>query len=805
MQYDRQLTLSAAGNRRATSWPPQTLYWSEFVERLRHPARGTETLAEYLRLPKAKQDERKDVGGYVGGTLRGNRRKAANLLGRDFLSLDLDNIPAGGTDDVLRRLEGLGCAFAAHSTRKHEPGRPRLRALFPFNRTAQTDEYEPCGRKVGQLIGIDLFDPSSFEPSRLMYWPSCSADSQYIFHYADKPFLDVDGLLRLYRDWHDVREWPEVPGVGQAHVKLAARQGDPRAKHGVVGAFCQVYDIYRALDTFLPGVYVPTEDDSGRLTYTGGSTTGGAVVYDNGDFLFSHHATDPCGGRLVNSFDLVRLHRFGDMDDESKPDTPVNKLPSYTAMCELAVADTSVAALINQERYEQATQDFTHVPPAEDEPANWMPLLQVNPSSGAPAKTIRNVQIMLEHDPLLKARIRKDTFAEAIFGVAPLPWGAREREVGAFRWTDDDDRGLRKYMERVLGWQSRDLVDVAVGDHAAKYGFNPVTAYLQSLSWDGTPRLDTLLIDYLGAPDTPYVRAVTRKAFTAAVARAMVPGTKFDNMTILTGAQGLGKSTLLKKMGRAWFSDSIKTFEGKEASELVRGVWIVEISELEAFNRSETGRIKQFLSQQEDIFRAAYGRHVGWYPRRCVFFGTSNNGEYLRDRTGNRRFWPVDVGVQDASKRVFGGLDEEVDQVWAEAYVRWQLAEPLYLTGDLEKAATAEQEAHQEADPREGVIREFVERMVPEGWDKQSLSDRMLYWSGEFGRGNVDPSTLVPRDRICAAEVWCECLRSDIRWMKRTDTMSINGVLDEIDGWAKHKNPFRFGPYGMVKGGYLRM
>ncbi|MCG6197251.1 virulence-associated protein E, partial [Anoxybacillus sp. LAT_38] len=175
--------------------------------------------------------------------------------------------------------------------------------------------YEPLARKLASIIGIELCDPSTFEAHRLMYWPSCCADSQYVFHYGDKPFLDADGLLAMYTDWRNVAEWPQVPGTSQSHVRLATKQGDPTAKQGIVGAFCRQYDIYKAMETFLPGVYIPTDDGSGRFTYAGGSTTGGAIVYDNGQFLYSHHATDPCSGRLVNAFDLVRLHKFGELDD----------------------------------------------------------------------------------------------------------------------------------------------------------------------------------------------------------------------------------------------------------------------------------------------------------------------------------------------------------------------------------------------------------------------------------------------------------------------------------------------------------
>lgn len=794
MTYDRQLTISSAGNRRATRWASQSIYWSELVERLRTPARGTESLAEYLRLPKSKQDDLKDVGGFVGGRLKGGRRKANTVEGRDVITLDLDNIQPGGTADTLRRIDALGCGYAVYSTRKHEEARPRLRILFPLSRTATADEYEPLARKLAELIGIELCDPSTFEASRLMYWPSCSADSQYVYTFGDKPFLDVDGVLAMYHDWRNVAEWPEVPGVQQAHVKLAAKQGDPTDKAGIVGAFCKTYDIYAAMDAFLPGEYAPC-DIPGRYTFAGGSTTGGAVIYDNGNFLYSHHATDPAGGKLCNSFDLVRLHKYGDQDDDAAPGTPTNRLPSYTAMCELAVQDKQVSTLLNQERYEKATADFEA--PADDN-ANWISKLQVSPTTGAPAKTSSNVSLYLEYDPLLKGRIKKDLFADRLFGTAPLPWGNREKEKGIFQWTDEDDSGLRIYVEKVLKFRSKDLIEDALKNHGAKNGYNPVQEYLNGLMWDGEKRLDNLLIDYLGAVDSAYTRAVTRKAFTAAVARAMTPGIKFDNMTILTGPQGIGKSTLLKKMGLSWFSDSIKTFEGKEASELVQGVWLVEIGELEAFNRSEIGRIKQFLSQQEDIYRAAYGRNIGWHPRRCVFFGTSNNGEYLRDKTGNRRFWPIDVGACPPVRNVFTDLDGgEIAQIWAEAYTRWRLGEPLYLSGEAEQIALEEQETHREHSAREGLIIDFLERQVPEDWYRWSLDRRRMYWGGGMA---TDGIKLVERDRICALEVWCEAIGGDYKGMKYSDAAEINNVILMMKGWKRQKSPRKFGYCGSQRG-----
>jgi predicted P-loop ATPase len=791
---DRLLIISAAGSRKATHWPAQKLYWSELVERLRTAVRGTETLAEYLKLPKSQQDDLKDVGGFVAGTLAGNRRKASAVTGRDVITLDLDNIPPGGTADALRRLDALGCAYAVYSTRKHEEAKPRLRVLVPLNRTATADEYEPLARKLAAIIGIELCDPTTFEASRLMYWPSCCADSQYVFQFSDKPFLDADGLLAMYADWRNVAEWPQVPGVQQTHVKLAAKQGDPTAKQGVVGAFCRQYDIYRAMETFLPGVYTPTDDGSGRFTYTGGSTTGGAIVYDNGQFLYSHHATDPCSGRLVNSFDLVRLHKFGELDDDVKPDTPTNRLPSFTAMCAFALQDAGVATLLNQERYERAVQDFGNLPAGEEETANWISKLQVSTTTGLPAKTTDNILIILEHDPLLKGKIAYDEFAVRGMAMGALPWDPRPERR---QWTDVDDAGLRHYLERTYGITGKEKILDAVALCAHRHSFNEVQEWLKSLQWDGVKRVDTLLIDYLGAADTIYTRAVSRKAIVAGVARVMMPGCKYDNMPILAGPQGIGKSTFLRLLGRKWYSDSLTTFEGKEASELIQGIWINEIGELNGFNKSENNAIKQFLSRTEDIYREPYGRRTKSYPRRGVFWGTTNDSEFLKDMTGNRRFWPVDVGVQPPTKSVFTQLEDEVPQIYAEAFVYWQLGEPLYLTGEAEEQAKVQQEIHRESNAKEGIIREFVERRVPIGWEKRSLNERRMYWSSEFGRGDVET---VERDRICAAEVWCECFGGDLKQLRRFESMEINGILARLPGWKRYNAAMRFGPYGPQKG-----
>lgn len=792
MIYDRKITVSVGASRQAKAWKPQAMLLSELYARLQTPARSPETLAEYMGLPKTRQDELKDVGGFVAGLLTEGRRKAGSVAGRDVLTLDLDHIPAGGTDDVLRRVEAMGCGYCVYSTRKHSPAAPRLRILLPLDRTVTADEYEPITRKMAELIGIDLADPSTFEPSRLMYWPSCCSDSEYIYQPADKPLLSADGVLAMYADWHDMSAWPQVPGATKTPVRLADKQGDPEAKGGVVGAFCRTYDIYKAMDIFLPGTYEPVDGFDDRYTYTGGSTTGGAIVYDSGKFLFSHHATDPCSGKLVNAFDLVRLHRFGDQDDEIQPGTPTNRLPSYTAMLELAAGDPTVKELLAKEKAEEIASAFGS-PQADPEDLNWMGQLKTHPKTGVTLPTIDNVWIILEHDPNLKGKFALNKFAGRGEVLGALPWS----QDGQRRlWEDNDNAGIYWYLEKFYQISSNSKVDGALSLHSNQHSFNDVTDYLGGLRWDGVARLDTLLIDYLGAADTAYTRAVTRKAFTAAVARAMTPGTKYDQMTILSGPQGIGKSTLLRKMSRGWFNDSIRTFEGKEASELLQGVWLVEIAELQAFRSTDISRIKQFVSQQADRFRAAYGRHVKEMPRCCVFFGTTNSREYLRDRTGNRRFWPVDVGAETPTKNVFRDLDGEVDQLWAEAVARWKIGEPLYLSSELEALAREEQEEHRESSPREGMIQDFVTRQVPADWSKWDRSRRQTFWNG----GIAGDLPLIDRDRVCALEVWCEALGGDPKAMKYTDAQEINDTVAQIPEWERSKKTVRFGTYGPQKG-----
>ena len=829
LTYDRQITISVGNSRRDLNWKRQSLKVSELYERLHVLVRSDETLDEYMRMSKGKQDDLKDIGGFVGGVLNGPQRKGNAVISRDLITLDLDNIPANGTDGIISTLDAMHVSYTVYSTRKHAPNAPRLRIVVPTDRTMSPDEYEPCARRMAADIGISMADPTTFEVNRLFYWFSACADTQVVFKTVDAPMISADGLLARYADWHDVTQWPQVPG-SFSYAKLAVKQGDPLTKPGIVGAFCRKYDVFRAMTDLLPGIYAPCDTDPNRYTYTLGSTTGGAVVYDDGKFLYSHHATDPCSNKLVNAFDLVRLHKYGDQDDSAADGTPNNRLPSYKAMCEYANSLDEVALEMLKTRQEQAAEEFaglvngtgtavsgpgsvtisTGIGGGADDggsgtatpetDGNWQLLLKRNRQTGEVKGTIDNVMLILEHDPRIRGKFALNEFTGRGELLDMPPW-IRKGDVAGRMWSDADSNGLYWWMEKTWGITAKGNIDIALSNHASLHVFNPVQDYLTGLKWDGQPRLDTLFIDYLGAEDTAYTRAVTRKTFVAAVARAMIPGSKFDNMLILCGPQGIGKSTILAKMSKGWFNDSIRTFEGKDAAELLQGVWLIEVAELDAFRRTDVACIKQFLSLTADRYRQAYGRNVTEFKRRCVFFGTCNNTDFLRDETGNRRFWPVDTRIQDPKKDVFTDLtNAEIDQIWAEARMRYITGEQLFLTGFVAKAAIERQEAHKERGIQDGIIAEFANRQVPEDWPKWPVDRRRDFWAGGI-KADRDGIILMDRQTICAAEIWCELYGHPIdEKAKRADTQQINNVLSSLPEWKTAPNAIYIPQYGTQRG-----
>ena len=785
MKHNKELSITIGGSRKETNWKPQRIMWQEFVERLRTPVESEETQEEYKRLTKAQQDDLKDVGGFVGGLLNGSRRKSGSVKSRCLITLDMDNIPAGGTEDVLKRVNGLECAFVVYSTRKHEGAAPRLRVILPTDRELVPDEYEPIARKIASLIGIDQCDPTTFQCERFMYWPSCCHGAEYVFQCGDKPFLSADGVLSMYQDWRDIKEWAEIPGIEKRIERNLKRQQDPTEKNGIIGAFCRVYDVPTVIGKYLPDIYEPCE--GGRYTYAAGSTSAGAVLYENGKFLYSNHATDPASGKLLNAFDLVRVHKFVYLDEEAKPDTPSTKLPSYSSMREFAFDDPLV-------KKEYLKNTF---PESGGSGTGWLDALELD-SKGNPAKTAKNIMLILENDPRLKGCFQKDVFARQTYVLRQTPW---KQEKSKRELADEDLAGLRIFLESEYHITGAYKIQDAFDSFIDQGAIHSVREYIKGLKWDGVKRIDTAFIDFLGADDTPYIRKSARKIFCAGIARIFTPGIKFDYLPALIGAQGIGKSTFIRIMGKDWYSESLKVSDMKDktAAEKLLGSWVIEISEMDGMNTTKADTLKSFLSAQQDKYRPAYGRETVTNKRQCIIIGTSNEREFLKDDTGNRRFWPIDVGKNAPTKNVFTELPEVIDQMWAEAYMLWILGESLYPDAEMAEEAEREQEVHRHEDPRKGIIEEFLKQPVPVGWYSMSSITRLSYLSNP----KIYTGETMLRDKICALEIWVECFHRAKADMTQRESRQINGILSEIlkDKPEWMRNNLRFGAdYGAQRG-----
>lgn len=763
----KQYEIATGRSRMETSWMNRTTDWETLTQKLQKVKRTAETVSEYRSMTRMQKGKIKDIGGFVGGIVKNGERKAQNITGRSLITLDIDY----GTPDTIGIIEDLlyGQSWALYSTHSHTPETPRFRLILPLDRTVTPDEYIPIARRIADDIGIDLFDDSTYEPSRLMYWPSASRDGEFIYKEGHGEPVNADQVLNKYKDWRNALEWPISHRVQRLTIGHGAKQEDPTAKPGVIGAFCRAYTITEAIEKFLPGVYTPTAH-ADRWTFAEGSTEGGMLVYDD-KFAYSHHGTDPCCEKLVNAFDLVRLHRFGSEDKETDPDTPVSKLPSFVAMERYARAEEKTSGIIAKEKLQSITDEFAELADVDME---WIKEMQMDERKKNYLASPYNFGLIVRNDPRLKDTTMRDLFRGRDIVVKDLPW--RSKDLDPY-WNNSDDNGLIEYVSRNYQLTGKtallDACDIATSQRHC----HPVREYLQRLHWDGIKRLDTLLIDYLGAEDSELTRSMTRKHFCAAIARIMDPGVKYDYILTLIGSEGLGKSSLIRYMGRDWFDDSLSTIEGKEAMEQVRGKWLIEIGELTNYKKSTSEAYKAFISKQEDSYRPAYGRKVEVYPRQCVFFATTNEKAFLKGDTGNRRFWTVECGVSAVLKSVWDELPAEVDQVWAEALHYYQQREPLYLPAPLEHLARMKQEEHNEvgADERIGIIDAFLQRRLPTAWDSMTRQQRQDFFCVA---GTIDPADPgKERATVCAVEVLNECFRDRLDEKTRYRTKEINQIL----------------------------
>lgn len=761
----RKLAIAYGSNRQAKNWTNKTTTYAELKERLKVTIRTPESAEEYAKFSKTKRDEAKDHGGFVAGALKGGRRKIDTVELRSMLALDGDRIDKAFLENYEENAPYTSLLYTTHSSTEENP---RVRLVYPLTRDVSAEEFVAVSRYLAEMLGIDYFDECSYQPNQLMYWPSTPSNGVFVFKEVEKEWLDPDVLLAAHPEWKDPTRLPTSSRESKANSTGVSAVQDPLEKEGAVGIFNRTYfPITRAMEKFLSDVYEPTDNDN-RWHYKQSSSMAGVEIIEDGKFAYSHHAKDPAYLKLCNAFDLVRIHKFGDDADKK----------SFNAMCELAMEDEEVKRNAMEEKLKQAEEDFN------DTASDWMTKLKYQPRTGQLENSVYNLNLILNNDPDFK-HFAFNELANRIEITGPLPW---ERPKGNKFWREADTAQLKSVIDiRYLPFSSRNH-DVAFTKVADDRHFHPIRDYLDSLpEWDGVKRVEDIFIKYLKADDTEYVRTVTKKTFAAAVARIYSPGIKYDCVTVLDGGQGIGKSTIIKDLVTSEFYSetlSLTDMEDKAGAEKLQGFWAVEIGELAGMKKADVEKVKAFLSVCDDKYRPSYGRVVESHPRQCIIIATVNGERgYLRDITGNRRFWIIKLH-QKKQKQKWDFTPEFRAQFWAEAKEIWKSGEELFLRDEMLEEAEKIQQSAMEVDERVGMVEEYLNRMLPDDWDSMDLFQRRNYLQGtEFGTPVHKGSEL--RTEVSNAEIWCECFGKSLQELKPTDSYSIAALMSLIPGWER--------------------
>lgn len=786
---ERKYSIAVGNSCEAKFWANEEVTFDELCQRLFNTKYTSETIEQYKHFNKEERNKAKDNGGFVGGKLKGTKRGVSEVLFRSMLTLDLDKAKLGFIDKFTAESKYLSCLYTTHSHTKDEP---RCRVIVPLSRDVTPDEYNAIARLFASQFGIEQFDACSFRIAQLMFYPTTPKDGEFIFKKVEGEVLNPDEFLADYPMWHDISTLPLTPDeLPKNNVQRGRKKKDPTELKGVIGAFCRAYTVQEAIETYLSDVYEPT-DKNNRYSLKSADSKGGLIIYDD-KYAFSHHATDIACGRELNAFQLVMLHLFGSDNNDA-----VKK------MKEVARDDERVRTqliLDNGEFDEDEINDdnqsespiVSKAKPVKD----WISKLSIG-IDGAIENTSKNLEIILENDKNLQG-FAYNELSNRVEVIGRVPW---DRPKDNRFWREADESQLRLYIDKkYIEFKERNF-EVAFNSIVDNRRFHPVRDYLDSLpKWDGVKRVEEVFIKFLSADDNDYTRAITKKTFAACVARAYHPGTKFDSIPVLDGAQGIGKSTLIKYLaGEEFFSDnlSLTDMNDKTAAEKIQGNWLIEIGELSGMKKADIEKVKSFVSTTDDKYRASYGRVVESHPRQCVIFATVNGDGrgYLRDITGNRRFWIVKCN-QMLQKRMWDENDKNYrDQFWSEAKEIYESGEELYLEGNLLDIATDYQNEALEQDERVGIVEQYLNRLLPTNWHEMDLYKRRSFLSGD---DFICEKGTIQRTEVSNAEIWCECFGKSQSDLKSSDSYQLAAIMKQIGGWERTSSIKKQPIYGRQK------
>lgn len=756
-QRNRKLLVARGFGKNCEEWDTTPVLWGELVAELSVARIMPATMQEYRSANEKQQGKWKDGPGFVGGGFSSAKRSSETSVGRDLLTFDLEHekaldpatkkmvkvgvLPA----DILARVAAaLPCEYFLYSTPSHTPDDTRYRVVVPVHRTVTPHEYDGITRFVAEKIGLKFVDKASFSVNQFMYFPAVPRDlALFTIHNKGEWFQADRFIEEVGAIWHLPQMWP---GNRSAADKLAAaatpanEASDPfvRAVNMEIGG------IRNAIETYLSDIY---EQDGCDYTFIGATGTRGLVVYEDKEVAFSFHSSDPANnGHCHNAFDLIRIHKFGHLDADVPAGEDMGVLPSYGNMIRWAdehIPDYKIR--MAKQRGEEAAQRAANAAAKEEsgDPDAWMSRLAMN-SRGNVSATIANFKEIIRSDP------------NSPFGTAFNLFTCKQVRVnkdGTMQdWEDGDDRRFREYCETTYGIHSEAKCDDGTKIEMDSKEFDPLKDYLNGLVWDGVPRLDRMLIDFMGAKDDWYSQGIARSWMLGGVERGLLPSrvplvtSKFDYMLILKGDQGVGKSTFLKMLvpDINWYTDSVEKLEAdKDTRMTLLGKWIIEIGELAGMNKAEVRHIKTFLSAEKDDFRLPYGRSIVSRPRRCIFSGSSNDIEILRDATGNRRFFVLDVAGYKTAKTPL--TPEIVNQLWAEAVWLHKSGVKAEPSDELKREVAIRNADFEVSDEWEAPVLDYLTRRFPQGWNRMPLEERATKLA-ELRRKDDDMPELAAAD-----------------------------------------------------------
>ena len=837
------------------------------------------TFAQYMALDQDAKLTKKSAPGYwLAAHFREGRRKLDHQSFRSMIVLDLDYVKIGQLDHIRMGFAEINQYYwIMHTTRAHCPEKPRVRVIIPADRQMDATETNAITRLISMQLAddpdeaIEIPDLVSFRYNQAMFKPSISRGQEYWLE--DNPagvILDVDAFLAEHEGWEDYTLLPYQEAEKQRGVVDPNRKMEhPHEKPGIIGAWCRTYDVEEAIAEFLSDVYVPgTSDTETRYTFAYGTGSNGAVVYDDGLFLHSNHGSDPAEG-LHNSFDLVRLHKFGHLDDKAPANTSPGNMPSYKAMIKFAEDDADVSAEMfahladdfdddddeeeeaespEAEQDDDDLNDLLGPPPTDDEESeedddkpydmaddfdddddgpddtppkddkkkakkkadmSWTANFR-RKANGALEPVLNNIALICENDSRLASAIGYDEFTmdpvclkqirASKIKLPSQPLTRREKKVGR-KWTPEDDASV-KYIgsanEQRLGY-STDFSSQAIQEAVLIAGHHNKIHPVRDFLWEchrrwvaaGSPTgfIESLSRTYLHTPDTIFHRHSSRLFLIGAVARIFEPGCKFDQMLILRGDTGGGKSTFLRNLAGGFFSEFRVDLDRLDRTvEQMRGNWFLEMAEM-AKARGDNNLLKDFLSAGSDTIRLAYGKREVKYERQSVMAATSNDDDFLSDPTSVRRFWVCITDTHEEFQIDQKMLKANLHLIWGEAlqaYLDMRKEEPveeLHL-GLQDKDAIKEQRIIAQGN-RKQTATESIAEVIEEWLDARHLANEVILGEDGFPEDDDDERVLW-RNMVSPRDVF-EALRHDpvLQAYRNADARTYSKALRMVPGWRE--------------------